>query len=41
MRSSSAQAQHLMHNGFNGYLKKPFHVRKAVETVEDAVVVVN
>jgi DNA-binding response OmpR family regulator len=29
-----------LHNGFDGYLKKPFHVRQVVETVEDAVAIV-
>eukprot|EP00752_Nemacystus_decipiens_P014091 g12527.t1 len=37
---TDGQAQHLMHNGFDGYLKKPFHVRQVVETVEDAVAIV-
>ena len=27
-------------NGFDGYLKKPFHVRQVIEAIEDAVAVV-
>ncbi len=34
------QAQHLMQNGFDGYLKKPFHVRQVIEQIEDAVALV-
>lgn len=37
---TDGQAQHLLHNGFDGYLKKPFHVRQVVEAVEDAVAIV-
>ncbi|QDU35510.1 Polar-differentiation response regulator DivK [Poriferisphaera corsica] len=34
---TDGQAQHLLQNGFDGYLKKPFHVRQVVEAIEDAV----
>jgi len=37
---TDGQAQHLLHSGFDGYLKKPFHVRQVVESVEDAVAIV-
>ena len=37
---TDGQAQHLLHHGFDGYLKKPFHVRQVVEAVEDAVAIV-
>ena len=37
---TDGQASHLMSNGFDGYLKKPFHVRSVIEAVEDAVAIV-
>jgi excisionase family DNA binding protein len=37
---TDGQAQHLLHNGFDGYLKKPFHVRQVVEVIEEATAVV-
>jgi len=37
---TDGQASHLMNNGFDGYLKKPFHVRSVIESVEDAVAIV-
>ena len=37
---TDGQAQHLLHNGFDGYLKKPFHVRQVIEAIEDAVAIV-
>ena len=37
---TDGQASHLMNNGFDGYLKKPFHIRSVIEAVEDAVAVV-
>ena len=37
---TDGQASHLMNNGFDGYLKKPFHVRSVIEAVEDAVAIV-
>lgn len=37
---TDGQAQHLLHNGFDGYLKKPFHVRSVIEAVEDAIAIV-
>lgn len=30
----------LTQNGFDGYLKKPFHVRQVIESIEDAMAVV-
>ncbi|WP_432798413.1 response regulator [Poriferisphaera sp. WC338] len=37
---TDGQAQHLLQNGFDGYLKKPFHVRQVIESIEDAVALV-
>ncbi len=37
---TDGQATHLLHHGFDGYLKKPFHVRQVIEAIEDAVAVV-
>lgn len=37
---TDGQAQHLINSGFDGYLKKPFHVRSVIEAVEDAVAIV-
>jgi excisionase family DNA binding protein len=37
---TDGQAQHLLQNGFDGYLKKPFHVRQVIEAIEDAVAIV-
>ena len=37
---TDGQAQHLLNNGFDSYLKKPFHVRQVVEAIEDAVAIV-
>ncbi len=37
---TDGQAQHLLHNGFDGYLKKPFHVRQAIEAIEEATALV-
>lgn len=37
---TDGQAQQLVANGFDGYLKKPFHVRQVIESIEDAVAVV-
>jgi len=37
---TDGQAQHLMQNGFDGYLKKPFHVRQVVESIEDVTAIV-
>ena len=33
---TDGQASHLQNNGFDGYLKKPFHVRQVIEAIEDA-----
>lgn len=37
---TDGQAQTLIAKGFDGYLKKPFHVRQVIEAVEDATAVV-
>ena len=37
---TDGQAQQLLQKGFDGYLKKPFHVRQVIEAIEDATAVV-
>ena len=37
---TDGQGQALMQKGFDGYLKKPFHIRKLIETIEEAVAIV-
>ena len=37
---TDGQAQHLIQNGFDGYLKKPFHVRQVIDAVEEATAIV-
>ena len=37
---TDGQAQQLLQSDFDGYLKKPFHVRQVVEAIEDAVALV-
>lgn len=37
---TDGQGNQLMATGFDGYLKKPFHVRQVVEAIEDAVAIV-
>lgn len=37
---TDGQAQHLIQNGFDGFLKKPFHVRRVIEAIEDATAIV-
>jgi excisionase family DNA binding protein len=37
---TDAEAQALLTNGFDGFLRKPFHVRQVIEAVEDAMAVV-
>ena len=37
---TDGQSQHLLQSGFDGYLKKPFHVRQVIEAVEDATAIV-
>ena len=39
-RMSEDEAKGLIAGGFDGFLKKPFHVRQVIEAVEDAVAVV-
>jgi DNA-binding NarL/FixJ family response regulator len=37
---SDEEAKGLIAAGFDGFLKKPFHVRQVIEAVEDAMAVV-
>ncbi len=37
---TEGQSQHLLTKGFDGYLKKPFHVRQVIDAVEDATALV-
>lgn len=37
---TDGQAQQLLTRGFDGYLKKPFHVRQVIESIEDATAMV-
>jgi excisionase family DNA binding protein len=37
---TDGQAQQLLTRGFDGYLKKPFHVRQVIESIEDATAIV-
>ena len=37
---TDGQAHALLQKGFDGYLKKPFHVRQVIEAIEDATAVV-
>jgi len=37
---TEGQAQHLLGQGFDSYLRKPFHVRQVIEQVEDATAIV-
>lgn len=37
---TDGQAQQLLTKGFDGYLKKPFHVRQVIEAIEDATAIV-
>ena len=37
---TDGQAQQLLDRGFDGYLKKPFHVRQVIEAIEDATAIV-
>jgi excisionase family DNA binding protein len=39
-RMSDDESKGLMATGFDGFLKKPFHVRQVIEAVEDAMAVV-
>ena len=36
---TDGQAQQLLQKGFDGYLKKPFHVRQVIEAIEESVAV--
>ena len=37
---TDGQAQNLIQNGFDGYLKRPFHVRQVIEAIEEATAIV-
>jgi len=37
---TDGQAQQLVKSGFDGYLKKPFHVRQVIEAIEEATALV-
>jgi len=37
---TDGQGNQLVASGFDGYLKKPFHVRQVIEAIEDAVAIV-
>jgi len=37
---TEGQSQGLIQGGFDGYLKKPFHVRPVIESIEDATAIV-
>jgi excisionase family DNA binding protein len=37
---TDAEAQGLLSGGFDGFLRKPFHVRQVIEAIEDAMAVV-
>lgn len=37
---TDGQAQHLVQNGFDSYLKKPFHVRQVIEAIEEVTAIV-
>lgn len=37
---TDGQAQQLLQKGFDGYLKKPFHVRQVIESIEEATALV-
>jgi CheY-like chemotaxis protein len=39
-KMSEEELKGLLAAGFDGYLKKPFHVRQVIEVIEDAVAVV-
>ncbi|MDB5288898.1 MAG: putative response regulator, partial [Phycisphaerales bacterium] len=39
-KMTDQEAQGLLPQGFDGFLRKPFHVRQVIEAVEDAMAVV-
>jgi CheY-like chemotaxis protein len=39
-KMTEEEAQGLLASGFNGFLRKPFHVRQVIEAIEDAMAVV-
>jgi excisionase family DNA binding protein len=38
---TEGQGKHLMRQGFDGFLRKPFHARQVIEAVEDAAAIVH
>jgi DNA-binding response OmpR family regulator len=38
---TEGQGKHLMQKGFDGFLRKPFHARQVIESVEDAAAIVH
>jgi CheY-like chemotaxis protein len=39
-KMTDEEAKGILGSGFDGFLKKPFHVRQVIEAVEDAMAVV-
>ncbi|HEX8524993.1 MAG TPA: hypothetical protein VF669_22270, partial [Tepidisphaeraceae bacterium] len=39
-KMSDEESKGLLSQGFDGFLKKPFHVRQVIESIEDAMAVV-
>jgi CheY-like chemotaxis protein len=39
-RLTDDEAKGLLNGSFDGFLRKPFHVRQVIETIEDAMAVV-
>jgi len=39
-KMTEEESKGLLAGGFDGFLKKPFHVRQVIEAIEDAVAVV-
>ncbi len=37
---TDGQAHQLLQTGFDGYLKKPFHIRQVIEAIEDSTAIV-
>ena len=40
MKMTDEEAKGLTATGFDGFLRKPFHVRQVIEAIEDAMAVV-
>ena len=39
-KMTEEESKGLVNGGFDGFLKKPFHVRQVIESIEDAMAVV-